>query len=72
MNRDIGKDDKIKKNKIKLGRENRIKTAILKVEENNFIKQYLENEKEKFSQIEKSKRQYDYEELFRKRNFLIE
>ena len=41
LDRDIGKDDKIKNEKIKLGREKRIKTAIQKFEENNYIKQIL-------------------------------
>ena len=72
LNRDIGKDDKIKNDQIHSGRQNRIRTAIQKVEENNCIKEFLKNEKEKYSQKEKSRRQYDYEELFRKRNFLIE
>ena len=72
LNRDVGKDDKIKNAKIKLGRENRIKTAIQKFEENNYIKQLLKEEKTKFSQLEKCRRQFDYEDLFKKRNFLIE
>ena len=72
LDRDIGKDDKIKNEKIKLGREKRIKTAIQKFEENNYIKQILKDEKYKRSQLEKSRKQYDYEDLFRKNNFLIE
>ena len=72
LNRDVGKDDKIKNAKVKIGRENRIKTAIQKFEENNYIKQLLKDEKNKFSQMNKCRRQYDYEDLFRKKNFLIE
>ena len=72
LNRDVAKDDKIKNEKIKKGREYRIKTAIQKFEENNYIKQFLKEEKDKYSQLEKSKRKYNYEELFKKKNFVIE
>lgn len=70
--RDVGKDDKIIKEKKRLGRENRIKTAIQKYEQNNAIKEYLKNEKEIYSNYEKSIRQVNYEELFKNRNFIIE
>ena len=72
LNRDVGKDDKRKNEQIKIGRENRIKTAIQKYEENNYVKQFLREEKAKYSQYEKSRKLLDYEELFKKRNFLIE
>ena len=72
LDRDVAKDDKIKNEKIKKGREYRIKTAIQKFEENNYIKQFLKEEKDKYSQLEKSKRKYNYEELFKKKNFVIE
>ena len=72
LNRDVGKDDKMKNEQIKIGRENRIKTAIQKYEENNYVKQFLKEEKAKYSQLEKSRRILDYEEIFKKRNFLIE
>ena len=72
LNRDVAKDDKIKNEKIKKGREYRIKTSIQKFEENNYIKQFLKEEKDKYSQLEKSKRKYNYEELFKKNNFFIE
>ena len=72
LDRDVAKDDKIKNEKIKIGRENRIKTAIQKFEENNYIKQFLKEEKAKYSQLEKGRRKYNYEELFKNKNFLIE
>ena len=72
LNRDVGKDDKMKSAQVKNGRENRIRTALQKFEENNYIKQFLKEEKAKYSQWEKSRRKLDYEELFKKRNFLIE
>ena len=55
-----------------MGRENRIRTAIQKFEENNLAKQFLKEEKNKYSQMEKCRRQFEYEELFKNRNFLIE
>ena len=70
--RDVGKDDKIKKEKIRLGRENRIKTAIQKYEEKNKIKEYLKDEKEMYSNFEKCNRQVNYEEIFKNKNFIIE
>jgi hypothetical protein len=72
LDRNVGKDDKNKTARVKMGRENRIRTAIQKFEENNIAKQFLKEEKDKYSQMEKCKRQYEYEELFKNRNFLIE
>ena len=72
LDRNVGKDDKIKNARVKMGRENRIRTAIQKFEESNYAKQFLKEEKNKYSQMEKCKRQYEYEELFKNRNFLIE
>jgi len=72
LDRDVCKDDKIKSARVKMGRENRIRTAIQKFEESNYAKQFLKEEKNKYSQMEKCKRQYEYEELFKNRNFLIE
>jgi len=72
LDRDVCKEDKIKSARVKMGRENRIRTAIQKFEESNYAKQFLKEEKNKYSQMEKCKRQYEYEELFKNRNFLIE
>ena len=72
LDRDVGKDDKIKKEQIRLGRQNRIKTAMQKIEQSNYIKEYLKNEKEMVSSLKKCDRQVNYEELFKNRNFLIE
>ena len=70
--RDVGKDEKIQKEKIRQGREKRIKTAIQKYEQNNFIKEYLRDEKEMYSNFEKCNKQVNYEEIFKNRNFVIE
>ena len=72
LDRDVGKEDKIKKEQIRLGRQNRIKTAIQKCEKNNYLKEFLKDEKEMFSDMEKCSRQINYEELFKNRNFVIE
>jgi len=72
LDRNVGKDDKIKITRVKMGRENRIRTAIQKFEESNLAKHFLKEEKNKYSQMEKCKRQFEYEELFKNRNFLIE
>ena len=72
LDRNVGKDDKIKIARVKMGRENRIRTAIQKFEESNLAKHFLKEEKNKYSQMEKCKRQFEYEELFKNRNFLIE
>ena len=53
LNRDVGKDDKIKNEKVKIGRENRIRTAIQKFEENNYVKQFLKEEKSMLRECEK-------------------
>ena len=44
IDRDIAKDDKKMKNMLALGRQNRIKTAIQKYEDNRFMKIYLQEE----------------------------
>ena len=72
IDRDVGKDDKIKKEQINLGRQKRIKTAMQKIEQNNYIKEFLKNEKEMYSNMEKCKRQVNFEELFKNRNFIVE
>ena len=72
LDRDIGKDDKIKKEQARIGRQNRIRTAIQKFEQNNYMKEFLKDEKEMYSDLKKCNRQLDYEELFKNRNFIIE
>ena len=72
IDRDVEKFDKIKKEQINLGRQKRIKTAMQKIEQNNYIKEFLKNEKEMFSNLEKCKRQVNFEELFKNRNFIVE
>jgi hypothetical protein len=72
LDRDIGKDDKIRKEQTRIGRQNRIRTAIQKFEQNNYMKEFLKDEKEMYSDLKKCNRQIDYEELFKNRNFIIE
>lgn len=72
IDRDIGKDDKKMKNMISLGRQNRIKTAIQKFEDNRFMKIYLNEEKDIYSNMEKSKRLSIYDERNKNMNFIIE
>ena len=72
IDRDVEKFDKIKKEQINLGRQKRIKTAMQKIEQNNYIKEFLKNEKEMYSNLEKCKRQVNFEELFKNRNFIVE
>lgn len=72
LDRNVGKDDKIKKEQIRIGRQNRIKTAIQKCEQNNYMKEFLKDENEMYSDLRKCNRQLNYEELFKKKNFIIE
>ena len=72
LDRDVAKDDKIKKEEIRIARQNRIKTARQKVEQNNYIKLFLKDEKEMYSDLKKCNRQVNYEELFKNKNFIIE
>ena len=72
LDRDIGKDDKIKREQARIGKQNRIRTAIQKFEQNNYMKEFLKDEKEMYSDLKKCNRQVDYEELFKNRNFIIE
>ena len=72
IDRDIGKEDKKKKEKMKMERQNRIKTAIQKIKENHNINEFLRERKEKYSMLEKCQVRYNYEELYKKRNFLVE
>lgn len=70
--RNLGIDEKLKKEQIRSGRINRIRTAIQKVQEINYMTQYLQNEKEKLSQLNKIKNQLDYEDRIKRLNYIIE
>ena len=72
LNRDIGKEDKKIKYMTNLGKQNRIRTALQKVENNLFMKLYLKEEKDIYSDLMKSKRIALYDEHFRNKNFIIE
>ena len=72
LNRDIGKEDKRIKYMTNLGRQNRIKTALQKVENNLFMKLYLQKEKDIYSDMMKSKRIAFYDQYFKNKNFIIE
>ena len=72
IDRDIAKDDKKMKNMLALGRQNRIKTAIQKYEDNRFMKIYLQEEKDIYSNMEKSKKLSIYDERSKNMNFIIE
>ena len=72
IDRDVGKDDKNKKEQVRIGRQNRIKTALQKFEKYNYMKEFLKDEKVMYSDMEKCNRQVNYDELFKNRNFLIE
>ena len=71
LDRDVAKDDKIKIEQIRIARQNRIKTARQKVEQNNYIKLFLKDEKEMYSDLKKCNRQVNYEELFKNKNLII-
>ena len=54
-----------------LGKQNRIRTALQKVENNKFMKIFLKEEKDIYSDMAKSKRIALYEENTKNRNFII-
>ena len=60
LDRDVAKDDKIKIEQIRIARQNRIKTARQKVEQNNYIKLFLKDEKEMYSDLKKCNLQVNY------------
>ena len=60
------------KNMLALGKQNRIKTAIQKYEDNRFMKIYLQEEKDIYSNMEKSKKLSIYDERSKNMNFIIE
>ena len=72
LNRDIGKDDKKMKQLNDMGKQNRIRTALQKVENNLFMKMYLKEEKDIYSDMAKSKRIAIYDENTKNKNFIIE
>ena len=72
VDRDVNKEDKKKRNLDKIRKENRIKTAIQKYENNNYLKKFLGEEKNIYSDMEKGKRLAMYEEISRNRNFIFE
>ena len=64
LNRDIGKEDKKLRYLNNLGKQNRIRTALQKVEDNHFMKLYLKEEKDIYSELEKNKRIALYDQNF--------
>ena len=72
LDRDLNKEDKYKKNLQRIGRENRIRTAKQKYENNQYMQMFLREKKEIFSDMEKNKRLAIYDENMKNRNFIIE
>ena len=72
LDRDINKEDKHKKNLQRIGRENRIRTAKQKYENNQYMQMIKKKKKEIFSDMEKNKRLVIYDENSKNRNFIIE
>ena len=72
IDRDIGKEDKRKNDLLKIKKENRIRTALQKYEDNNYLRMFLRNEKDIYSDMEKSKRLTFYDQISKNRNFIIE
>ena len=72
IDRDIGKEDKRKSDLLKIKKENRIRTALQKYEDNNYLRMFLRNEKDIYSDMEKSKRLTFYDQISKNRNFIIE
>ena len=56
----------------RIGRENRIRTAKQKYENNQYMQMFLREKKEIFSDMEKNKRLAIYDENMKNRNFIIE
>ena len=56
----------------RIGRENRIRTAKQKYENNQYMQMFLREKKEIFSDMEKNKRLVIYDENMKNRNFIIE
>ena len=72
IDRDVNKEDKRKKNLNRIRRENRIKTTLKIHENNSYLKNFLEEEKNIYSGMEKSKRMAMYDETTKNRNFIFE
>ena len=72
IDRDIGKDDKIQKEKLNLGRKTRIRSAIQRTQQSNYIAQLLKDEKEIYSNYERCNRMINYEESCNKKNNFFE
>ena len=72
IDRNVARDDKVKNEKIQLGRQNRIRTAVQKVEANKYLAQYLKDERDQYSQLKKCDNQYIYEDTIKKYNEIIE
>ena len=72
IDRDINKEDRRKRNLDKIRRENRVRTAIQKFENNNYLKMFLKEEKDIYSDMEKNKRLAMYDEISKNRNFILE
>ena len=72
IDRDINREDRRKKNLDKIRKENRIRTARTKYENNNYLKMFLKEEKDIYSDMEKSKRLAIYDDISKKRNFIFE
>ena len=72
VDRDVNKEDKRKKNLYRIKRENRIRTAKQKYENNNYFKMLLKEENDIYSNIEKSKRLTIYNESNKSKNLIFE
>jgi len=72
IDRDINKEDRRKRNFDKIRRENRVRTAMQKFENNNYLKMFLKEEKDIYSDMEKNKRMAMYDEISKNRNFILE
>jgi len=72
IDRDINKEDRRKRNLDKIRRENRVRTAMQKFENNNYLKMFLKEEKDIYSDMEKNKRMAMYDEISKNRNFILE
>mgnify|MGYP007070214207 FL=1 len=71
-NKNIGKEDKKIKQLTDMAKQNRIKIALGKVEDNIFTKIFLKEEKDIYSDMEKNKRMSIYDENMKNRNLIVE
>ena len=72
ISKEIGNEDKKIKHLTDMAKQNRIKTALEKVENNIFAKIFLKEKKDIFSDMEKNKRMAIYDENMKNRNLIIE